>query len=91
LISFWFTRIQANKSALKAVLINKIGDFFLFFAILLIFFYLKTLNYATVFALGDLLNENILFLGFNLKVLTLINFFIFLGAFGKSAQIGLHT
>lgn len=91
LISFWFTRIQANKSALKAVLINKIGDFFLFFAILLIFFYFKTTNYSAVFAISPLISDKISFFGLNCSVITLINFFLFLGAFGKSAQIGLHS
>jgi len=48
LINFWFTRLQANKSALKAVIVNRIGDFCLYFAILLIFYQFKTLDFNVI-------------------------------------------
>jgi NADH-ubiquinone oxidoreductase chain 5 len=92
LINFWYTRIQANKAAIKAMIINRIGDFGLVIGILLIFVNYKTLDYATVFALTPLFKEkttNFLTLDFNL--LTLIALFLLIGVIGKSAQLGLHT
>jgi NADH:ubiquinone oxidoreductase subunit 5 (subunit L)/multisubunit Na+/H+ antiporter MnhA subunit len=100
LINFWFTRVQANKAALKAIIMNRIGDFGLTFAILLIFFYFKSVDFGTVFLLTPLLSEfffsvswDLYFFSFNLDVhvLSFICFFLFVGAVGKSAQIGLHT
>lgn len=52
LINFWFTRVQANKAAIKALVINKIGDFTLFLALLLINFMFKSIDYSTVFILA---------------------------------------
>ena len=51
LINFWFTRIQANKAAIKAMIVNRIGDFGLILAILVIFINFKALDYATIFSL----------------------------------------
>jgi len=48
LINFWFTRIQANKAAIKAMILNRIGDFALLMAIFLIFVNFKALDYATI-------------------------------------------
>lgn len=93
LINFWFTRIQANKAAIKAMILNRIGDFSLLIAIFLIFNYYKSVDYATVAALTPLFSFfSINFLNFaNLNLLTLISIFLFIGAIGKSAQLGLHT
>jgi len=92
LINFWFTRIQANKSAIKAMLINRIGDFFLLLAIFVLYFIFNTLSYDIIFSLSPLLIGFDLYLGgLKLPVLDLICFFIFFGAVGKSAQLGLHT
>jgi len=92
LINFWYTRVQANKAAIKAMIINRIGDFGLMIGILLIFVNYKTLDYATVFALTPLLQEKTTnFLNFNINLLTLVSFFLFIGVIGKSAQLGLHT
>jgi NADH:ubiquinone oxidoreductase subunit 5 (subunit L)/multisubunit Na+/H+ antiporter MnhA subunit len=92
LINFWFTRIQANKAAIKAMLLNRIGDFGLMLGILTIFIIFQTVDYATVFALvPKFVNQNFTFLGFDLHLLTLIALLLFVGAVGKSAQIGLHT
>ena len=92
LINFWYTRVQANKAAIKAMIINRIGDFGLVIGILLIFVNYKTLDYATVFALTPLLKEKTAnFLNLNLNLLTLIGVFLFIGVIGKSAQLGLHT
>ena len=52
LINFWFTRIQANKSAIKAMLINRVGDFFLLLAVFTLYFIFNTFNYEIVFSFG---------------------------------------
>ena len=92
LINFWFTRIQANKAAIKAMVLNRIGDFGLVIGILAIFIYYRSVDYATVFALTPLMKGEVInFLNFNLDLLTVIGIFLFIGAIGKSAQLGLHT
>jgi NADH-ubiquinone oxidoreductase chain 5 len=94
LINFWHTRIQANKAAMKAVFINRVGDFGLLIGIFLIFWQFKTVNYLTVFSLVNFyhLNSlNFIVPFFNLDIYSLICIFLFIGVMGKSAQIGLHT
>jgi NADH:ubiquinone oxidoreductase subunit 5 (subunit L)/multisubunit Na+/H+ antiporter MnhA subunit len=84
--------LQANKAAIKALLVNRIGDFGLIIGLSLIYVIFKSLNYFVVFPLVNLYQlDSIAFFGYNFNVLNLICFFIFLGAVGKSAQIGLHT
>lgn len=91
LISFWHTRIQAGKSAIKAMLVNRIGDLGLALSICSVFLTFKTLDYSIVFSLANFASEtNFSFLSFNADRLSIITFFIFWGALGKSAQIGLH-
>jgi NADH-ubiquinone oxidoreductase chain 5 len=92
LINFWFVRIQANKAAIKAIIMNKFGDYALFMAILLIHFTFKTLDYSSVFVLVPFFLNKTTFL-FNIKcnLINLISGLLFIGAIGKSAQIGLHT
>jgi NADH-ubiquinone oxidoreductase chain 5 len=92
LINFWFTRIQANKAAIKAMVLNRIGDFGLILGILIIFVKYKAVDYATVFALTPLFaNENFIFLNVSFNLIDIIGFLLFVGAIGKSAQLGLHT
>jgi NADH-ubiquinone oxidoreductase chain 5 len=92
LINFWVTRLQANKAALKAMLVNKIGDFGLALGILGIFVTFQTVDYASVFACVPYLTESsISFFTFQLDALTMISCLLFLGVVGKSSQIGLHT
>jgi NADH-ubiquinone oxidoreductase chain 5 len=92
LINFWFTRIQANKAAIKAMVINRIGDFGLVLGILFIFVTFKAVDYATVFSLVPLMSTTTVnFLNIEFETLTIIGFFLFIGAIGKSAQLGLHT
>jgi NADH-ubiquinone oxidoreductase chain 5 len=92
LINFWFTRVQANKAAIKAMIINRIGDFCLIIGILVMFVNFKSVDYATVAALTPFFkNTTINFLNFDLNILSVICIFLFLGAVGKSAQLGLHT
>lgn len=92
LINFWFVRIQANKAAIKAMLMNRIGDFSLIIGIILIYIYYKSVDYASVAVLTPFLKTDVInFLNFNINLLTAISIFLFIGAVGKSAQLGLHT
>jgi proton-translocating NADH-quinone oxidoreductase chain L len=92
LINFWFTRIQANKAAIKAMLINRIGDLALLIAIFSIFFIFNTLDYDIIFCLVPFFTTKIFYI-FNLEIpiLDFICIMLFCGSMGKSAQIGLHT
>lgn len=92
LINFWFTRLQANKAAIKAMVVNRIGDFFLLIGIILISIKFYSVDYASVFCLVPYFkNDYILFFNIPVHLLSLIGIFLFLGAIGKSAQLGLHT
>lgn len=92
LISFWYTRYLANKAAIKAMLMNKIGDLSLLIAISIIFLVFGSLKYSVVFNICYYyLNLNILILGFKFKLFYILCLFLFGGAVGKSAQLGLHT
>lgn len=92
LINFWFTRIQANKAAIKAMILNRIGDFGLVIGILIIFVEYRAVDYATVFATTSIFtNKMYHFLNFDFNLISIICFFLFIGAIGKSAQLGLHT
>lgn len=92
LIGFQHTRVNAHKSAVKALVINRIGDIFLLFACSLIFFYFRTLDFSVVFLLAPYMQfYNINFFFQQVPLLDIICFFFLIGAVGKSAQIGLHT
>ena len=92
LINFWFTRIQANKAAIKAMIVNRIGDFGLALGIFTIFVKFKALDYATVFSMVPFFcNDYIIFLNVKINVIFLIGVLLIIGAMGKSAQLGLHT
>ena len=82
LINFWFTRIKANKAAMKAMLINRVGDIGLLLAMFIIIKEFGTLEYSTISSLLGLIDR---------KNLTIICLLLFLGAVGKSAQLSLHT
>ena len=79
LINFWFKRIQANKAAIKAMLVNRLGDAALICAIVLIWVECGNINFLNVFS------NHAYFANLMIPILLLI------GAVGKSAQIGLHT
>ena len=92
LINFWFTRIQANKAAIKAMFLNRIGDFCLLMGIFLIFVHYKAVDYATVSVLTPFFTHKVVsFLNLNVHLLTVVGILLFFGAVGKSAQLGLHT
>jgi proton-translocating NADH-quinone oxidoreductase chain L len=92
LINFWFTRIQANKAAIKALLVNRIGDYFMVLSLFSIQFIFGSLDYDVVFSLVPSISGSRLMIGsLEVDCLDLISILLFLGAMGKSAQIGLHT
>merc|ERR1711966_117478 len=92
LINFWFTRVQANKAAIKAMVVNRIGDFCLIIAILTLYVNFKSVDYATVASLAPFFKtQTVNFLNMDFNILSLVCVFLFLGAVGKSAQLGLHT
>ena len=92
LIGFWYKKPSANSAAIKAFIVNRVGDFGFALGIFLIFYYFKTLNYSEVFnQVSDFASMQTIFLGINVNVVTLICLLLFLGSMGKSAQIFLHT
>tara|TARA_A100000164_G_scaffold203289_1_gene180406 strand:+ start:1009 stop:2922 length:1914 start_codon:yes stop_codon:yes gene_type:complete len=92
LIGFWFKKESANAAAIKAFVVNRVGDFGFALGIFLIFYFFGTVNYNEVFDLIPLIAEkNIKFLGLEFNSINLICFLLFIGAMGKSAQIFLHT
>ena len=92
LIGFWYKKPSANAAAIKAFLVNRIGDFGFAIGIFLIFFYYGSVNYNEVFQQTPLLiQKQVIFLGFEFNIITLICLLLFVGSMGKSAQILLHT
>ena len=92
LINFWFARLQANKAAIKARVLNRIGDMGLSLGLFTLFRRVGSLDYATVFSLApSRQHASLTLLGYNIPVLERVGIFLTIGAVGKSAQIGLHT
>ncbi len=92
LIGFWFRKESANAAAIKAFVVNRVGDFGFALGIFLIFYLFGTVNYDEVFELvPSILNNDLSFLGINVNAINLICVLLFIGAMGKSAQIFLHT
>jgi NADH-quinone oxidoreductase subunit L len=92
LIGFWFKKESANSAAIKAFVVNRVGDFGFALGIFLIFYLFGTVNYSEVFnQIPTITDQNLDFLGINIKAIDLICLLLFVGAMGKSAQILLHT
>ena len=92
LIGFWFKKESANAAAIKAFVVNRVGDFGFALGIFLIFYLFGTVNYSEVFQqIPTVVDKNLSFLGIDVKAIDLICFLLFVGAMGKSAQIILHT
>ena len=92
LIGFWFKKDTANTAAIKAFVVNRVGDFGFALGIFLIFYLFGTVNYSEVFELiPTIIDKNLIFLGIRSKCIDLICLLLFIGAMGKSAQILLHT
>ena len=82
LISFWYTRVQAVKSAIQALTMNRVGDMMLSIGLFSMFALFGNLDYATVFSASPYANE---------VAVTIIVLLLFIGATAKSAQVPLHV
>ena len=82
LINFWFTRIQANKAAVLALTMNRVGDMGLSIGFFALFALFGSLDYATIFSIVPFMNET---------AITIIGLLLLTGAMAKSAQIPLHS
>ena len=92
LIGFWFKKESANAAAIKAFVVNRVGDFGFALGIFLVFYLFGTVNYSEVFEqIPTITEKNLNFLGFDINAIDLICLLLFIGAMGKSAQILLHT
>lgn len=92
LIGFWNQKPSANSAAMKAFIVNRIGDFGLTLGIFATFIATGSIQFDSIFAsVPALEGQNFKFFGFDIPALTLIGLLLFIGAVGKSAQLGLHT
>ena len=83
LIGFWFKKNSANAAAMKAFVVNRVGDFGFAIGIFLIFYYYGTVSYNEVFQLTpQIIQKQIIFLGIELNLITLICLLLFVGAMG---------
>ncbi len=92
LIGFWFKKPSANAASMKAFIVNRVADLGLLLAIFTVFWTFGSLEYADIFAqVQNLHTEYFNFLGFDIHLLSLVAMLLFIGAMGKSAQLGFHT
>ena len=92
LIGFWYKKPEANAAAIKAFIVNRVGDFGFALGIFGIFYVFKTLDFDAVFAAApSMVGKTFLFAGHTVDILTTLCLLLFVGAMGKSAQLGLHT
>ncbi len=92
LIGFWYDRDSTNAAAIKAFVVNRIGDFGFALGIFAIFYLFGSVNFETIFAAAPAqAGTSFEFLGLEVHALSLICLLLFIGAMGKSAQIGLHV
>ena len=92
LIGFWFKKASANAAAIKAFVVNRVGDFGLILGMATIYFSVGSLQFDAVFASAEALaGGQFDFLGMTVPMLTTICLLLFMGAMGKSAQFLLHT
>jgi NADH-quinone oxidoreductase subunit L len=92
LIGFWYDRPAADAAAIKAFVVNRIGDFGFALGIFAVFVIFGSLDFDTVFGKAPGSTHEVMnFLGWQVPALTLACILLFVGAMGKSAQLGLHT
>jgi NADH-quinone oxidoreductase subunit L len=92
LIGFWYTRPAANAAAIKAFVVNRIGDFGFALGIFGVYAVFKTLDFDAVFAAAPAMaGKQFIFAGHGADILTTLCLLLFMGAMGKSAQFFLHT
>jgi NADH-quinone oxidoreductase subunit L len=92
LIGFWYKKPSANAAAMKAFIVNRVGDFGFALGIFLVFVLFGSVSFDAIFPrVADLTNQTFHFLGRDWHALTLASLLLFMGAMGKSAQFLLHT
>src|SRR5919109_1785876 len=92
LIGFWFHKPSANAAAIKAFIVNRIGDFGFALGIMGVFFIFGTVGFDAVFAATPgKVGQTFHFLSWDVDIVTTLCILLFIGAMGKSAQLGLHT
>ena len=92
LIGFWHHKDSANKAAIKAFVVNRVGDFGYAIGIAGIFYIFGTISFDSIFSQVDQFSEHQMqFLSFSFPTLDFLCFLLFIGAMGKSAQLGFHT
>ncbi len=92
LIGFWYKKPTANAAAMKAFIVNRVGDFGLILGISAIFLTVGSVEFDTIFEQGPALAQGTFnFLGYTVPLLETICMLLFMGAMGKSAQFMLHT
>ncbi len=92
LIGFWYDRPAANAAAIKAFIVNRVGDFGFALGIMGVFLLFGTISLDEVFsAVPDKATATMVFLDWEFHALTVLCILLFIGAMGKSAQLGLHT
>jgi NADH-quinone oxidoreductase subunit L len=92
LIGFWYEKPSACNAAIKAFLVNRVGDFGFALGIMALFFQFHAVDFNTVFAAAPAVaGKTFSFLGMEVDILTTACLLLFMGAMGKSAQLGLHT
>src|SRR5215213_1220514 len=92
LIGFWYHKESANAAAIKAFIVNRVGDFGFALGIFLVFVLFDSVAFDQIFPrVGELADQRFPFIGFDWHALTLACLLLFMGAMGKSAQFLLHT
>ena len=92
LIGFWYKKPSANAAAIKAFIVNRVGDFGLALGVFAIFLVFGSIDYQTVFNDAEKYKDLVIpFIGYELNAINLICYLLFIGAMGKSAQLFLHT
>ncbi|MFP4312819.1 MAG: NADH-quinone oxidoreductase subunit L [Alphaproteobacteria bacterium] len=92
LIGFWNQKHSANAAAQKAFIVNRVGDFGLALGIMTLFIVFGSVEFDVIFAdVESYSDATFNFLGYEVHALTLACLLLFMGAIGKSAQLGLHT
>ncbi len=92
LIGFWFKKPSANAAAMKAFVVNRVGDFGFALGIFLVFWLTGSVAYDQIFAkMPEIATSTFRFIGFEWNAVTLACLLLFMGAMGKSAQFLLHT
>ena len=92
LIGFWYHKESAHTAAMKAFVVNRVGDFGFALGILAVFALFGTVQFDEIFAKApEIAKMDVMFLGMSMPTLELASILLFIGAMGKSAQLGLHT